>query len=144
MVPIVLGAMNNTTVIRTELLFSESDIIDSNYLRSAMKSIASEHSFNISSNHFVKVKFEELYKKWSDNTMFLSNPKAIIEDQNFQGIINMGEHAVPLILSKIEVEPSQLVWALNIITKKKVSNSSSISISDSCKRWVKLGKQNII
>jgi hypothetical protein len=76
--------------------------------------------------------------------MFLSNPKAIIEDLNFQGILNLGEQAVPLILSKIEVEPSQLVWALNIITKKKISNNSTISISDSCKRWVKFGKQNII
>lgn len=144
MVPIVLGMMNNSPITKTELLFSESDIIDSNCLKAAMRSIASEHSFNISSNQFIKVKFEELYKKWSDNTMFLSNPKMIIEDQNFQGILNMGEQAIPLILSKIEVEPSQLVWALNIITKKKISNNSTISISDSCKRWVKFGKQNII
>jgi hypothetical protein len=144
MVPIVLGMMTNATIAKTELLFSESDILNSNYLKSAMRSIAAEHSFNMSSNQFVKVKFEELYKKWCDNTMFLSNPKMIIEDESFQGILNMGEQAVPLIISKIEADPSQLVWALNIITKKKISNNPTISISDSCKRWVKLGVQNII
>ena len=68
----------------------------------------------------------------------------IVEDENFQGILNLGELTIPLILNKIEKEPSQLVWALNIITKKKISNKSMISISDSCKLWVKYGKQNII
>jgi hypothetical protein len=144
MVPIMLGIASSTTIAKTELLFSEQDIISSNYLKSVMASISSEHAFNISSDQFIKCKFDELYKKWSNNTMFYSNPKMIIEDENFQSILNLGEQAVPLILNKIEEEPSQLVWALNIITEKQMSNNSMISISDSCKRWVKYGKQNII
>ena len=144
MLPIILGMANNTSIIKTELLFSESDLISSNYLKSAMTSITAEHTFNTSTNQFIKYKFDELYRKWYESTMFFSNPKMIIEDVNFQSILSLGEQVVPLILNKIEVEPSQLVWALNIITEKKISNNPIISITDSCKRWVKYGKQNII
>ena len=68
----------------------------------------------------------------------------IIEDINFQSILSLGEQVVPLILNNIEIEPSQLVWALNIITGRKISNNPTISITDSCKRWIKYSKQNII
>lgn len=107
-------------------------------------SYISEYQLKITSLQLVQYKFSELYNKWYANTMFYSNPKMIIEDENFQGIISLGEQVIPSILIKIEEEPSQLVWALNIITKRKISKNSMLTISEACKSWVKFGKQNII
>jgi hypothetical protein len=144
MMPVLLGLSTNSLLAKTELLFSESDIIRTNYIEFAKSSIIAQHEMQISSHQFVKSRFNDLYKNWYFKTMFYSNPKMIVEDENFQSIVNMGEQAIPLILEKIESEPSQLVWALNIITNKKISNNSMISITDACKSWVKLGKQNLI
>lgn len=144
MMPILLGLSTNVVMAKTELLFSESDIIKANYLASAKSSIVAEHELMQTSQIYMKYKFDDLYKKWNENTMFYSSPKMIIEDENFQGILSMGDQAIPLILNMIENEPSQLVWALNILTNKKISQSPMVSIQDSCKRWVKFAKQSMI
>ena len=138
MMPILIGLSTNYTIAAsTELLFSESKIIKENYFNNAKATIMGQFQLNSASVEFQKYKFEEYYKQWHLNTMFSSNPNMIIEDANFQKIIHMGDSAIPLIIEKIKLEPSQLVWALNIITKKKISNKSSTTISDACKLWVK-------
>ena len=144
MIPIIIGLSSNHAIARTDLLFSESAIINQNYASIVKSSFISDYEMKYSGDQFIQFKFSEFYKKWYSNTMFYSNPKMIIEDENFLGIVNMGEPVIPYILKKIEEEPSQLVWALNIITKKRISPSSLVSISDSCKSWVKFGKLNII
>ena len=144
MIPLLLGLSTNISMARTDLLFSESTIINTNYMSFVRSSYISEYQLKITSLQLVQFKFSELYKKWYANTMFYSNPKMIIEDENFQGIISLGEQAIPSILIKIEEEPSQLVWALNIITKRKISKNSVLTISEACKSWVKFGKQSNI
>jgi hypothetical protein len=144
MIPIILGLSTNQAIVRTDLLFSESAIINDNYASIVKSSFISEYEMKYTGDQFIRFKFSELYKKWYSNTMFYSSPKMIIEDENFLGIVNMGEPVIPYILKKIEDEPSQLVWALNIITHKSISPNSLVSISDSCKSWVKYGKLNII
>jgi len=136
--PILIGLSTNYALAKTELLFSESKVIKDNYFNIAKATIVAQHELNIISAEFQKIKFEEYYNKWNINTMFYSNPKMIIEDENFQNILNMGEQVIPLIIQKIKTEPSQLVWALNIITKKKISKNSITTIEDACKLWVKL------
>ena len=138
MMPILIGLSTNYAIAKTELLFSESKVIKDNYFDIAKATIVAQHELNITSAQFQKIKFEEYYNKWNINTMFYSNPKMIIEDENFQNILNMGEQVIPLIIQKIKTEPSQLVWALNIITKKKISKNSITTIEDACKLWVKL------
>lgn len=138
MMPILIGLSTNYALAKTELLFSESKVIKDNYFDIAKATIVAQHELNITSAQFQKIKFEEYYNKWNINTMFYSNPKMIIEDENFQNILNMGEQVIPLIIQKIKTEPSQLVWALNIITKKKISKNSITTIEDACKLWVKL------
>lgn len=138
MMPILIGLSTNYALAKTELLFSESKVIKDNYFNIAKATIVAQHELNIISAEFQKIKFEEYYNKWNINTMFYSNPKMIIEDENFQNILNMGEQVIPLIIQKIKTEPSQLVWALNIITKKKISKNSITTIEDACKLWVKL------
>jgi len=137
MVPILIGLSTNYSFATTELLFSESQIIKDNYFNAAKDTIEAQNALNFTSLKFQKYKFEEFYKEWNNNTMCLSNPKMIIEDNNFQKILHMGEEAIPLIIEKIKSEPSQLVWALNIITNKKISKKSSTTISEACKLWVK-------
>ena len=52
----------------------------------------------------------------------------------------MGKRAVPFILEEISIKPSNLVWALNIIFKKKITNRANTTIEEACKLWVKAMK----
>ena len=49
----------------------------------------------------------------------------------------MGYSAVPFIIEEIEKEPSNLVWALNLIYNQKISKNPNITIKDACKLWIK-------
>jgi len=81
--------------------------------------------------------FETYLSEWKKNTQFYSFSNQIIQDVNFQRIVSMGELAVPLILNEIKNEPSTLIWALNIIYKKKISDKPNMTIEEACKLWVK-------
>jgi len=48
----------------------------------------------------------------------------------------MGQSAVPFIVEEIDQRPSTLVWALNIIFNRKISDKN-INISEACRLWVK-------
>lgn len=82
-------------------------------------------------------KFRLLYQTWKEKTAFMSSPKSIVDNPEFQGIVAMGIDAVPFIIEEISAEPTQLVWALNYIYKGKISNNPNLTISDACKLWVK-------
>ena len=144
MMPILVGLSVGYVDAKTELLFSESQLMEDNNMLQAKASILAQHQLNITSENFIRVKFDEYYYKWLKNSSFISNPNYIIEDENFQNIIKMGATAVPLIINKISEKPSQLVWALNIITQIKLSQSPTTSISDACKLWIKWARQNNI
>ena len=88
-------------------------------------------------NSYLKDKFDTLIEEWENNTLFESSILNIIEDDNFQEIINMKEKAIPLIIEEIEKKPSVLVWALNIITDATVETKQRKTIEDICKIWVK-------
>jgi len=84
-----------------------------------------------------KFRFENYLINWEKKTMFLSSTKAIIENEDFQAILAMGYSAVPYILEEIEKKPSTLVWTLNLIYNRKVTNNPNATISEACKLWVK-------
>ena len=67
----------------------------------------------------------------------LSSVIDIIEQSDFKAIIAMGYSAVPFIIEEIEKEPSNLVWALNLIYNQKISKNPNITIKDACKLWIK-------
>lgn len=93
---------------------------------------------NQENNIFIaKRKFYDYYNSWMDNTFFLSSVKDIIEQNDFKAIVNMGTKAVPFILEELEREPSNLVWALNMIYKKKITDKPNVTIGDACKLWIK-------
>ena len=93
---------------------------------------------------YVVEKFSELYRAWEKNTMFSSSIYDIVEDINFKRIVEMGNDALPLIFQEIEKKPSTLVWAINQITGLTLKSNRRLTISESCKAWIKLRKQGKI
>lgn len=86
---------------------------------------------------YLSGKFDALVKNWKQNSMFQSSISKIIEDENFQEIISMGERAIPLIIDEVERNPSLLVWALNIIQDKTVESRQRLTVTQACQKWVK-------
>lgn len=84
-----------------------------------------------------KLRFQNYLTNWQEKTMFSSSTKAIVEDEDFQAIVSMGLTAVPYIIENIETNPSTLVWALNLIFNRRITNDPNATISDACKLWVK-------
>lgn len=82
-------------------------------------------------------KFYNYYNSWMEQTQFLSSVSDIIGHQDFQSIIAMGQRAVPYIIEEIKVNPSTLVWALNIIFQRKITDNPKATIDDACRLWVK-------
>lgn len=83
-----------------------------------------------------KLRFQFLLNSWQQQTKFSSSPDLIIQNENFQAIIAMGKVAVPFIVEEISANPSTLVWALNFIFEKKISNNPRTTIPQACKLWV--------
>ena len=89
-------------------------------------------------NAFLReIQFKFHLENWETKTSFFSSPTMIIEDDDFKAIIAMGHSAVPYIMNEIDRKPSTLVWALNIIFQKKITDNPNATISDACKLWVK-------
>ncbi|WP_231464798.1 hypothetical protein [Pedobacter sp. Leaf132] len=86
-----------------------------------------------------RIKF--LTSKWLKQTIILSDVHAIIANENFQQILSLGELAIPSILNELRIKPSILVWAMNLITGKKIS-ATNLTIDEACKAWVKWGIAN--
>lgn len=84
-----------------------------------------------------KFVFQFHLNKWESKMKFLSSTNAIVENDDFRAIVNMGHIAVPFILEEIDRKPSTLVWALNFIFGRKITNRSGATIADACKLWVK-------
>lgn len=85
----------------------------------------------------IKRHFQAHYEAWRQETIFSSSSNAIIRNSHFQAIIAIGKDAVPFIVDTLEKEPSTLVWALNLIYNRKITNKPNTSITEACELWVK-------
>lgn len=83
-----------------------------------------------------KVRFQFLLNSWQQQTRFSSSPDLIVQNENFQSIVAMGKAAIPFIVEEISANPSTLVWALNFIFEKKISDNPRTTIPQACKLWV--------
>ena len=92
---------------------------------------------NYYSDLSLKSIFKKKYEQWQMNTMFCSFAEQIVEDENFKDIVSMGERSVPFICEEISKKPSTLVWALNYIYQRKISNNPDTTIELACKLWLK-------
>lgn len=61
-------------------------------------------------------KFNRLHKAWNKETMMTSSMHKIIENQNYQEIIKMGEVVLPFIFKSLQAEPDHWFHALREIT----------------------------
>lgn len=124
----------------TQFAYSDMDAY-SGILSVASNSKTAEHIKSVDKNDYIyfsqKFRFQYHLINWEKKTMFLSSTKSIIDDEDFQAIVSMGYAAVPYILEEIESKPSVLVWALNLIYNKKITNNPNATITDACKLWVK-------
>jgi hypothetical protein len=118
-----------------EYVQSESNLLD---VAPVLKNLRLDEDFF--ENVYLKDKFANLYKAWITNTRLQSSVFSIIEDNNFKRIIEMGEKAIPLIIEEIDKNPSTLVWALNIITSTTISSTQRLTVTEACRRWVKIWK----
>lgn len=84
-----------------------------------------------------RIRFERYLANWENETFFLSSVEQIVNNENFKSIVSLGIKSVPFIVEELERKPSVLVWALNFIYNKKISNNPSITITEACKLWVK-------
>lgn len=98
-----------------------------------------DNNFNTQFMH--QFYFERFLANWKQKTMFLSSTKAIVENEDFKSIVAMGEFAVPYIVAEIETNPSTLVWALNFIYNRKITEKPDATINEACKLWVKVFKK---
>ncbi len=64
----------------------------------------------------LKLHFDQLKKKWLDETMFYSNPNKIYQNPNYLKIISLGKGAIPLILEDWKTSNNHWFHALNVIT----------------------------
>lgn len=86
---------------------------------------------------FNKMKFEKLYSQWLIDTMYLSSPSQIVNNEDFKNIVSMREDAIPFIIEKLEEKPSCLVWSLNYIFGFRISNNPSITIPEASRLWLR-------
>lgn len=84
-----------------------------------------------------RLRFQTLYETWMDETRYLSSVQDIVNHEAFKAIVAMNEDALPFILEEISSTPSTLVWALNYIYQKKISDKSDTTVPEACKLWVK-------
>lgn len=77
--------------------------------------------------------FNILYEKWEKATKFYSDSWKIVNDENFQKIIAMGEDVVPFLLEKRDRRTT--TWFLKYIYKSHV-NTSGFDVQGYSK-WVK-------
>lgn len=85
-------------------------------------------------------RFDNLYKRWHEETVFHSSVRVIMEHQCFQEIVGMGERAIPLILDKLQQKPGHIFTALRLITKQEVVPPGS-NINGAIEAWIEWGKQ---
>ncbi|MBQ9884188.1 MAG: hypothetical protein IJM43_07030 [Bacteroidaceae bacterium] len=83
-----------------------------------------------------RIRFRNLYNSWQKDTVFLSSVGDIIGHPAFKSIVSMGGTAVPFIVEEIKKRPSNLVWALNQIYNRKITNKD-VTIEKACELWIK-------
>ncbi len=90
----------------------------------------------------LKFKFQSHLMAWEKNTKFLSFADQIIEEENFVEIVKLGPPIIPLIAQELAIKPSCIVWALNIILDKKMSNDPTTTITEASHMWLRYLKAN--
>ena len=92
------------------------------------------------------VKFQEFVKKWAQQRGASSSLTEVVLCEAYQGIVGMGERAVPQILRQIRREsddPDQWFWALRMITQEDpVASEDRGNFVKMARTWLEWGERN--
>src|SRR5437667_3416720 len=87
-------------------------------------------------------KFRKLADTWKRETVYLSNVAKKAMHPAYQGIIGLGEPAVPLILEDLKQDPADWFWALAAITgDNPVPESSAGRVEEMAEAWLRWGRE---
>lgn len=136
-IPIVISGMAmNAAPQEQTFKYNEAEQKNIHFIQDSTKEYLKESQSSYS-HIMLKVKFYDHLKKWKEETLFVSSPNQIVENENFQGMVKLGKPVVPFVVSELQRNPTYLVWVLNYIYGTKVSESPNITIPEAAKLWVK-------
>ena len=145
MIPLVISLSSPAQSIKqTDVSFDKSDInealmsIDPN-----LYSHLGDTKQLVNQSAYVKPKFKKYLENWKRETFFSSRLDQIVGNRNFKNIVELGENAIPFILAEVHQKPSNLIWALNAILNRTISQEN-ITVTEACKAWVRWGLRNRI
>ncbi|WP_017259752.1 hypothetical protein [Pedobacter arcticus] len=143
MIPLIVGISSSTFHYdKTDIVFNEKDIKNNLIISDVNPKLFQE---NLSSmdydNNYLENQLKTLVKKWKNETLVLSDVHKIMDNNNFKQILSFKLKALPFLLNELKERPSTLVWAINMILDRKISNQA-LSIKDASKAWVNWGIQN--
>ncbi len=93
----------------------------------------------------IEIKFNELVKKWKEETLAMSSLTDICTDRNYQRIIALGKQAIPLILKELEKESGHWFWALEVLIDENENPITPDIANDFLKTkeaWIRWGREN--
>lgn len=94
-------------------------------------------------NNKDKKLFDNLVKSWKEETGVISSTTVIINNPNYQKIIQMGEKAIPFIIEELkENRNPDLMYALRVITgENPVPPESRGKVKEMVSKWLDLAKE---
>jgi uridine kinase len=94
------------------------------------------------SNSDIQTIFEAYYKKWDEETKYLSSSK-MFENIYYKKIISLGMDAAPVIINKLKETPSHLFVALHKITGvNPIKPENRGKIKEMANDWIDWWEQN--
>jgi len=131
---------------QTEIVFNEDEISNKllkdngktfDYLLSKQYKNRNENSRDI----YMKRKLFELRSLIEREKPFNSSITQILDNEHFKAIVKFGPDIIPMILEELRFNSDYLVWAMNLITGRKISDQK-ISLTEAAKLWVNWGRLN--
>jgi hypothetical protein len=85
--------------------------------------------------------FKERADRWRRDTSFQSSLAAKFLHEDYQVIMAMGPHVIPLILNRLKTEHEQWFWALKHLAKGEDAAKGTDNPTDAVKAWLKWGRK---
>lgn len=99
--------------------------------------------FENGSTFYMKRKLDEYTSLLEKEVLFSSSASDTLNNEYFKKIVKFGPEIIPLILQELKYKNNYLVWAMNLITGRKISDGK-ITMSEAAKLWVSWGISNKI
>jgi hypothetical protein len=100
------------------------------------------NSKTLEQNATKEQRFRKLAETWKRDTLYLSSAAKKAVHPAYQGIIGLGEPAVPWILEELKKDPRDWFWALTAITgENPVPEASAGKVEEMAAAWLRWGRE---